>query len=122
MARIVSRSLTRSLAHSLSGVFADSGTDLRGIHASTSWIALKGKGWRVEDNVGVGLGVEGGAGIRVLERVPTFGSDNVVRNNRCEQLSRGSVCVFVDGRTTNNTVEGNSVVDSDASARVTNEK
>jgi len=102
------------------GVIRDNvfnGTDLRGIHASTSWVALKGRGWRLENNVGVGMGVENGAGIRVLERAPGYGGSNVVRGTTCRGLSKGSVCVFVDARTTNNTVEGVKVEESDPSAR-----
>ena len=104
------------------GVIKDNvfnGTGLQGIHASTSWVALKGTGYVVSDNVGVGLGVTG-AGIRVLERVETFGSNNMVVRNTCKQLSTGSVCVFVDARTSNNTLSGNRVVDSDESVRVSN--
>ena len=95
------------------------GTALQGIHASTSWVALKGRGWVVSDNLGVGLGVSG-AGIRVLERAETFGSNNMVVRNTCKRLSAGSVCVFVDPRTTNNTLRENRVLESDETVRVSN--
>jgi len=95
------------------------GTALQGIHASTSWVALKGSGWVVSDNIGVGLAVTG-AGIRVLERVETFGSNNLVVRNTCKQLSAGSVCVFVDARTSNNTLRNNRVMESDENVRVSN--
>lgn len=88
------------------GVIVDNvfnGTDLRGIHASVSWVALKGRGYTVANNTGWGLGVKG-AGIRVLKRAPLYGSDNVIFNNTCHGLKDGSYCVFVDRRTKNNTV------------------
>ena len=104
------------------GVIRDNmfnGTALQGIHASTSWVALKGKGWKILNNTGTGLGVSG-AGFRVLQRVETFGSDNIVEGNTCKELPAGSVCIFVDQRTTNNTVRKNRVVESDYSVRVSN--
>ena len=79
------------------------GSYLRGIHASISWVALKGRQYTVVNNTGTGLGVKG-SGIRILKRAPTYGSDNIVRNNACHNLSDGSYCIFVDKRTTNNTV------------------
>ncbi len=104
------------------GVIRDNifnGTALQGIHASTSWVALKGSGYVVSDNIGVGLGVTG-AGIRVLERAETFGSNNVVVRNTCKNLSPGSVCVFVDTQTSNNTLSDNRVLESDETVRVSN--
>jgi hypothetical protein len=96
------------------------GTDLRGIHASTSWIALKGKNYTIENNVGVGLGVDEGAGIRVLQRADGFGNGNLIKNNTCRDLSRNSWCVFVDKRTSNNVLENNAIVDSQNAKGVSN--
>lgn len=98
------------------------GTDLRGIHASISWVALKGRQYVVANNTGIGLAVKG-SGIRVLQRAPTYGSDNLIRNNTCQKLSEGSYCIFIDQRTTNNTIECNTLImDQQTSASMSNKK
>ncbi len=100
------------------------GSDLKGIHASISWIALKGRQYTVKDNIGQGLGVKG-SGIRVLKRAPKYGSDNVIRHNICHNLSDGSYCVFIDRRTVNNTIACNILTsdeDTRAEALMSNKK
>lgn len=93
-----------------------------GVHASISWLALKGRDYIVSDNVGRGLAVEGG-GIRLLVRWKgqgmsyscgqllscrlcssssnvsicyTTGVNNTVVRNTCYGLIKKSYCVYVD--------------------------
>jgi hypothetical protein len=77
------------------------GKHMKGIHASTSWVALKGNQYTVADNVGYGLNVTGD-GIRIIQRAKGQASHNTVTNNTCYGLIDNSFCVFVDSRTTGN--------------------
>lgn len=98
------------------------GSGLKGIHASISWVALKGREYVVENNTGIGLGVKG-SGIRVLQRAPTYGSGNIIRYNTCHNLSDGSYCIFIDPRTTNNTMACNRLrADHPTTAAMSNKK
>ena len=96
------------------------GSDLRGIHASTSWIDLKGNKYEVSGNVGTGLAVEG-AGIKVMQRIAGEGDDNVLKENTCVGLTGTSVCLFVDPRTKGNKVDcSNSLKKSGPKTKLTN--
>lgn len=100
------------------------GAGLKGIHASTSWVALKGKEWVVANNTGYSLAVKG-AGIRVLKRAPTYGSSNLFLNNTCYGIEEDSFCIFIDPQTKNNTLgcgdEKNSIQSSAATSSLTNQ-
>ena len=99
------------------------GTDMRGIHASISWVALKGSDYEVIGNIGRGLAVEGG-GIRVVKRGPGQASFNILKNNTCYGLIKESYCVYVDLKTTGNILgrgkEKNAVLESSDGSLVTN--
>jgi len=71
---------------------------MKGIHASNSWVALKGTNYTVANNIGYNLNVTGG-GIRIIKRAPQQASYNTVTNNTCYGLIKNSFCVFVDSRT-----------------------
>lgn len=100
------------------------GAGLKGIHASTSWVALKGKEWLVANNTGFSLAVRG-AGIRVLKRAPTYGSSNLFLNNTCYDISEDSFCIFVDPQTKNNSLgcgdNKNSLKSSAVTSSLTNQ-
>jgi hypothetical protein len=78
--------------------------DMKGIHASTSWIALKGNNYTVANNTGHHLNVTGG-GIRIVQRARGQASFNTLTNNTCYGLLDDSFCVFVDTRTKGNFLE-----------------
>ena len=71
---------------------------MMGIHASISWVVLKGTNYIVANNTGYNLNVPGG-GIRIVKRGPQQASYNTVTNNTCYGLIEDSFCVYVDPRT-----------------------
>lgn len=98
---------------------------MRGIHASISWVALKGTNYIVSGNVGRGLAVEGG-GIRVMKRGPGQASFNTLHNNTCYGLIKESFCIFIDPNAKGNVLgcEGakkNALFDSSAKSVLTND-
>jgi hypothetical protein len=74
------------------------GEYMMGIHASISWVVLKGTNYTVANNTGYNLNVPGG-GIRVVKRGPGQASYNTMTNNTCYGLIQDSFCVFIDTRT-----------------------
>ncbi|KAL4540198.1 hypothetical protein Ndes2526A_g03195 [Nannochloris sp. 'desiccata'] len=74
------------------------GKYMMGIHASISWVVLKGTNYTVANNTGYSLNVPGG-GIRIVKRGPQQASYNTVTNNTCYGLIEDSFCVFVDPST-----------------------
>ena len=86
------------------------GTNLSGENGAISWVAVKGNSWTIQGNRGKNLKKSNFVGIKVVVMAKGWGSQNSIKENRCDLGQGGSLCVFIATGTLGNKISCSNVV------------